>query len=466
MQDFRHYFKGKKITVIGLGLLGRGVGDTAFLAECGADIIVTDLKNETELAESFNRLKGFSNITFTLGEHREEDFRGRDMILKSAGVPLDSKFIAIARADGAEIKMSAALFAKLSGIPVIGVTGTRGKSTVTHMIHHVLSQATLGAPVLLGGNVRGVSNLQLLNDVHEDSVAVMELDSWQLQGFGDMEISPHVSVFTNLMEDHMNYYRKGDLSAQAGMEAYFADKANIFRYQDQGGVFVTTQAVFDLATEFMKARGEDLLQDVRLVDSSMLPEDCLLSMPGEHNRLNAALATEALRATGLTDEEIFAGLATFPGVPGRLEYLGEKNGVRIYNDNSSTTPAATIAGMQGVGNKERQNIVLIIGGDDKNIDMSQMTAEIPRWCSKVVMFKERGTDQIRDNVFAFERDGLRVYEEEGLEATVQRAIEIAEPGEVVLYSPGFSSFGKYFKNEFDRGDQFVNLITTYTNNES
>ncbi len=152
MIAYRDYFKGKKITVMGLGLLGRGVGDTAFLAECGAELIVTDLKSKEVLAPSLEKLAGFSNIVYVLGEHREEDFKGRDMILKASGVPLDSPFIEIAGKDGAEIAMSGALFAKLSGIPVIGVTGTRGKSTVTHMIHHVLAQVTDGSPVLLGLN--------------------------------------------------------------------------------------------------------------------------------------------------------------------------------------------------------------------------------------------------------------------------------------------------------------------------
>ncbi len=454
MKDFKAHFKGKKITVMGLGLLGRGVGDTAFLAECGAEIIVTDKKTREALAESLEKLAQYPNITYTLGEHKVEDFKGRDMILKAAGVPLDSEFIEIARTDGAEIAMSAALFVKLSGVPIIGVTGTRGKSTVTHMIHHVLSTVTEGGSVLLGGNVRGVSNLQLLNHMEEDSLAVMELDSWQLQGFGEYKISPHVGVFTTFMEDHMNYYG-------GSMDLYFADKANIFRYQEEGGTFVTTQEVFNRAEIFMRTVGEELHQEIKLVDASILPEDCLLSMPGEHNRLNAALALEALRATGLTDDEIFEGLATFPGVPGRLEYLGEKDGVKVYNDNNSTTPAATVVGMRSVGNPPvggERNVVLIMGGDDKHLDMSALIAEIPKWCSKVVLFKERGTERIRDEIFALEKDGVEVFEEEGLPATVDRAFKVAKPGEVILYSPAFSSFGSYFKNEYDRNDQFVALV--------
>ncbi len=446
-KDYTQYFKGKKITVMGLGLLGRGVGDAAFLAECGADLIVTDMKTKEQLADSLEKLNAYTNITYRFGEHHEDDFKGRDMILKAAGVPLDSKYIEIARQDGAEIAMSGALFARFSGIPIIGVTGTRGKSTVTHMIHHVLTEATEGAPVLLGGNVRGVSNLQLLKDVEEDSLAVMELDSWQLQGFGEMQMSPHIAVFTNFMEDHMNYYH-GD------MDAYFKDKAHIFIHQEESGVFVTTQEVFARAQEFARNTRITLGQEVRLVDTSILPEDCLLAMPGEHNRLNAALATEALRAVGLTDDEIFAGLASFSGVAGRLEYMGEKDGVKIYNDNNSTTPSAVMRGIEAVANGK--NVILIAGGAYKEVDPSPLVPIITSHCKTVCLLSGTGTDMLKDSI------DCTVYD--SLKDAVDSAFAKAEKGDVILFSPGFASFGM-FVNEYDRNDQFVSLVASYVNNE-
>lgn len=132
--------------------------------------------------------------------------------------------------------------------------------------------------------------------------------------------------------------------------------------------------------------------------------------------------------------------------------------MRIYNDNNSTTPDAGIVALRAVGTPGERKVVLIVGGDDKKLDMSALVAEIPRWCSKVVLFKERGTDTIRDQIFALTEQGVEVYEEEGLPATVKRAFAVAVPGETIVYSPSFSSFGKYFKNEYDRGDQFVALV--------
>src|SRR3990167_4093606 len=231
MQDYREYFKGKKITLMGLGLLGRGIGDAEFLAECGAIVTVTDKKTEAELAESVERLKKYPNITFHLGGHREEDFVTTDLVIKAAGVPLDSPEIAAARKAGVQVAMSTALFAKFAmdaGAKVVGVTGTRGKSTVTQMIAYALTCAS--KQVLIGGNIRGLSTLAMLPKLSEGSprtkIVVLELDSWQLQGFGDIKISPHIAVFTNLMPDHQNYY--------PDMEAYFSDKANIFRFQAEG----------------------------------------------------------------------------------------------------------------------------------------------------------------------------------------------------------------------------------------
>jgi UDP-N-acetylmuramoylalanine--D-glutamate ligase len=459
MERFRDYFKRKKITVMRIGLLGRGIGDTAYMAEAGAEVLVVDSASQAVMQPAVDALAHHKNVTFKFGPYDFADFKDADMVLVGAGAPLDEPVLVACREAGMRLVQSAALFAQLSGVPIIGVTGTRGKSTVTHMIHHVLSFVT-GEKVLLGGNVRGVSNLELLNEVKEDSLAVMELDSWQLQAFGWASISPHIAVFTNFMEDHLNYYKAGGRSQEEAMEAYFADKAQIFLHQEESGVLVTTREVFERAKEFARGKRITLGQEVKLVDASILPDDCLLSMPGEHNRLNAALAYEALKSTGLEDEEIFEGLASFPGVPGRLEYLGEKDGVKIYNDNNSTTPTATVVGLRAVGEEAvgQKKVVLIMGGDEKNLDMTPLLTEILKWCSKVVLFKERGTDRIRDEVFKMEEKGIKVYEEEGLMATVNRALEVAEPGEVILYSPAFSSFGKYFKNEYDRGDQFVELV--------
>src|ERR1700761_1157631 len=207
MTAYKDFFAGKRVTLMGLGLLGRGIGDAAFLAGLGAQLTVTDRKSEAELAASLKQLAGFPNIQYVLGEHRLENFQHADMVIKAAGVPVASPYIEAARDAGVAVYMSTALFAKFArqtGARLVGITGTRGKSTVTHMIHHALTGTDRRA--LLGGNVRGLSTLALLPEVRNGDIAVLELDSWQLQGFGDLRMSPDVAVFTNLLMDHLNYY--------------------------------------------------------------------------------------------------------------------------------------------------------------------------------------------------------------------------------------------------------------------
>jgi UDP-N-acetylmuramoylalanine--D-glutamate ligase len=456
--NFTDYFKGKKITVMGLGLLGRGVGDVAFMAEAGAELIVTDLKSQDELASSLVKLSEYKNITYVLGEHRKGDFEERDCILVGAGVPLDSEYLRHAREANVPLKQSAALFAELSGVPIIGITGTRGKTTVTQMIHHTLSVST-GEPIILGGNIRGVSNLQLLKEVHEGSLCVMELDSWQLQGFGWAGISPQIAVFTNFMEDHMNYYlntslRTSDVLSEVemkekAMDAYFLDKTNIFKNQEDTGVFITTPEVFQ------RAKGTDisLRGEVILADSSIIPEDCLLAMPGEHNKLNAALAYEALKAISLSDEMIFEGLTSFGGVEGRLQYVKSVDNVRIYNDNNATTPAATVAALDAldIGNK---NIVLIAGGSDKGIDVAKLAYSIGLHCKQVVLTPGTGTNTLLELI----HDGdISVTVVESLEQAFEEARLASENGDIILFSPAFASFEQY-KNEYERNDEFMSLI--------
>ncbi|MBI5456449.1 hypothetical protein HY969_01785 [Candidatus Kaiserbacteria bacterium] len=450
-RNYKNFFGGNRITVMGLGLLGRGVGDVEFIASLAKEVLVTDKKTEAELKESVERLKRFSNISFRLGEHRKEDFTNCDLVIKAAGVPLDSPYIAAAHTAGIPVYMSTALFAKFAseiGAILVGVTGTRGKSTTAHLIYHTLMHAGMRAH--FGGNVRGKSTLAMIPEIKKGDIVVLELDSWQLQGFGDLKISPHIAIFTNLYPDHQNYY--------SSMEAYFSDKANIFAHQHEGDVLIVGKEI-----------EEKILNSHPPVHpvAPSLSDSVKLKIRGEHNRMNAALADAALDALHVPEVLIKKGLASFEGVEGRLQYIGSVNGIAVFNDNSATTPEATIAALRVLGSShppshkasegQRKNVVLIIGGDDKKLDMSKLIDEIPMWCSKVVLFKERGTDTIRDKILAMKEKGIDVYEEEGLDATINRAFEIAKPGETVLYSPAFSSFGKYFKNEFDRGDQFMRL---------
>ena len=423
---------------MGLGLLGRGVGDAIYLAECAAELIVTDLKSKEELAEPIARLSGFKNITYTLGEHKLEDFRGRDVILKAAGVPLDSPYIAEARKEGTPIRMSADLFAEYAGIPVVGITGTRGKSTTTHMLAAITKAA--GMKTLLGGNIRGVSTLALLNDVTGEETALLELDSWQLQGFGEAHLSPSLAVFTTFYSDHLNYY-KDDLAQ------YLIDKANIFFYQVPGDTLILGSQCSPITIEKF---GEAIEADIVIASEKNLPEDWKLAVPGAHNRYDAALALAAARALDISDDISKSALEAFSGVPGRLEFLRERDGVKIYNDATATTPEATLAALSALDPDNKQNILLVIGGADKGLDMSRMREAIHAHAKDVFLLAGSGTERIR-------ADAPDKVVFTSLKDAVTAAVAQAGPGDSILFSPAFASFGM-FKNEYDRSDQFTALV--------
>lgn len=442
LQDlYAEYFYGKKVTVMGLGLLGRGIGDTQFLAENQAELIVTDMKDKEVLAESVKALAGYKGITYHLGAHVPTDFENRDFIVKAAGVPLDSPYIAHAKSLQIPVYMSAALVCHIItkanlGVTIIGITGTRGKSTVTQMVAHILASA--GLRVFLGGNVRGVSNLPLLKALEEGDYLVLELDSWQLQGFGDLKISPHISIFTSFLNDHMNYYKDN-------MDAYFNDKANIYRHQKEYDVLIASPQ----AAKEIRARDGKV--------SVTLPEEQLFEMKliGVHNQVAARLAYDAAAQCGLEDEEIRKAIATFPGVEGRLQDLGFFGGdkkIRVFNDNNATTGDATIAAIDAINETYNKKPILIIGGSDKGLSLDSLEQSILVGVKKCVFLDGTGTARLslpKEHIF------------ETLEQCLEKVFEIAHEDDIILFSPSFASFSKQFNNEYEKNDLFVKEVEKY-----
>jgi UDP-N-acetylmuramoylalanine--D-glutamate ligase len=441
MKDYQALFAGKRITLMGLGLLGRGVGDAAFLAECGADLIVTDLKTHEQLTSSIKKLSRFKNIKFVLGEHRLEDFANREMIIKAAGIPLDSPFIAEARKNNIPIEMSTALFASLTKATIIGITGTRGKSTVTALIYEILKGA--GRKVYLGGNVKGLATLPLLQKAKKGDCVVMELDSWQLQGFGERKISPQIAIFTTFLSDHLNYY-KGD------MERYFEDKANIFKYQNKAGTLVLGEQVVPI----VKKRYKHFKSKVFIASKKNVSKNWDIKIPGLHNRENMAVALEVARILKIPLQIVKKTIESFKGVPGRLELIYTHKGIKIYNDTTATTPDATIVALRALS--EKKNIILILGGADKTLNMKKLFAEIPKHVKTLVILPGTGTQRVQKDISALSKH-VEILTVSSLREAVEKGIQSAQKGDVLLLSPAFASFG-LFKNEFDRGEQFDEIV--------
>lgn len=448
--DYIDEFKGKKITVMGLGLLGRGVNVTKFLAECGADLTVTDLKGEKELKPSLEKLSDYDDIEYVLGRHRLSEFEGRDMIIKAAGVPKDSKYIQRARDNDIPVEMDASLFARIApeDVNIIGVTGTRGKSTVTHLIKSILDADK--AEAYLGGNVKGQATLPLLDEVESGDHVVMELDSWQLQGFGDAEISPHFSVFTNFLRDHQDYYDD--------MDAYFADKSQIFRHQDQDDYLIVTKQTFKALQEYL---GEDAHEQVPgtlvLAKPQILLDGYEYDLIGEHNRKNVAMAVQFAELLGIDSSITKEAIADFDPLPGRLSYVRKVRRRSVYNDNNATTPDATVAAVKALIREldEGQNLTLISGGSDKDLGTTELKRVIKRYVENLVLLPGTGTDEIRFPLY--DADELNVDEAEEVQEALETALDMSSPGDYVLFSPAFASFDQ-FANEYEREEAFLAAV--------
>ena len=440
--NYKDFFKGKKITMMGLGILGRGVNIAKFLAECRAELTITDLKAEDQLAPSLKKLSKFPKIKYVLGRHDPADFSGKDMVIKVAGAPLDSPYIAEAIKNNIPIEMDASLFAKLAGsVVIVGITGTRGKSTVTHLIYDIIKNS--GKRVCLGGNVKGLATLPLLKKVKEGDIVVMELDSWQLQGFADAKISPNIAVFTTFLPDHQNYYKND-------MEKYFSDKANIYRWQKDEDCLIAGVKTAKLIKEKEK---NSLKSRIIIADGKNIPRGWKIKLLGEHNLANVALAAEAARKLGVKESTIKKSVEKFKGLPGRLEFIREAKGVKYYNDTTATTPEAVMAALDSL-KESKGKIILIGGGADKNLEYDGYAKVVKKYIKVLILFRGLASNKIISSLGKV-KFPMEVFD--NMKAAMKFAVANAKKGDIVLLSPAAASFG-VFKNEFDRGEQFNKLV--------
>ena len=464
-------FKGKKVTVMGIGLHGGGIAAVRFFAEAGAKVIATDMKTEKELTPSLEKLKGLKNITFVLGQHRMEDFEKVDMVMKSPAVPWNSKYIQAALKKKITVEMDSSLFFKLSKLPIVGVTGTKGKTTTSTLICEILRLA--GENVFSAG-IGQKAVLDLLDKVSEakKGVVVFELSSWRLSALGRIGLSPHIAVITNILPDHLNYYKT--------MEEYIADKKYIFSNQKKDDFVILnydneitrelaeeakSQVIF-FSTEFIRhptskittlgvyvANGKIIFDD-----GTEQKEICDLNdikLRGGHNLYNVLAAAGAAIAYGIAPEKIREAIENFKGVPHRLEFVRELDKVKYYNDTAATMPDAAIAGI----NSFSKPVILIAGGADKNLDFSKLAKVISEKVKKLILFKGEATEKLKKelNSLGELNSGKIDSEFDSMEKAVIRAKSIAGPGDVVLLSPGAASFG-LFASEFDRGEKFREAV--------
>jgi UDP-N-acetylmuramoylalanine--D-glutamate ligase len=445
--------RGKRVLVMGLGLQGSGMAAARYAVQKGAQVRVTDMKTAEVLAPSVQALAGLP-IEFVLGQHRDEDFLWADIVLRNPGVPRNSRYLLIAQEHGARIEMEITLFFMDCPGHIIGVTGTRGKTTTASLIYEILRAS--GMPTVLGGNVAGVETLSLLSHIDATTQVVLELSSWQLEGLAPHSISPQVAVMTNVFPDHLNTY--------SSMEEYALAKANIFRHQTSDGI-----GVFNYDNAWTRRFGEESpgqtwFSSLQLGGSFLRGSQTIIPftaietpLAGRHNLENILLATTTARLLDIPQAIITETVRRFKGVPHRLEEIRTYKGVRYINDSASTTPVAGLVGLEAFA----EPIVLLAGGNTKHLPLEQWPQRIVERCRAVVLLAGSGTDELLPAIHsAAQQQGAKnpvcgVFD--NFKQALDVAIAQAHPGDVLLFSPGFTSFGM-FLNEFDRGDQFVAYV--------
>jgi UDP-N-acetylmuramoylalanine--D-glutamate ligase len=452
MEDIME-FQGKRTLIMGLGVSGSGIASARYAAQHGAITRVTDLRPAELLAPSIRALQGLP-IEYVLGQHREEDFLWAEIVIPVPGVRLSSPYLRIAREHGALITHEIVLFFEACPGRIIGITGTRGKSTTTTLIYEILRSS--GAPTVLGGNVSGVETLSLLPKIKPETQVVLEISCEQLNGMAAPAISPSVAVMTNIYPDHFDKYDT--------MEEYIDAKANIFRHQH-----VSDLAIFNYDNPITRHLGETAAAETWYASlerggsfargsSEVTPFDFRdTPLPGRHNLENVLLATTTARLLGVADNVIASTVRSFRGLPHRLQEVASINGVRYINDSASTMPVAGQIALQTI----QGPLVLVAGGNTKHLPLGEWPRLIVQRCRDVVLLKGTGTDELlpalREEVA---RQGVPdpvrgVYD--NFTAAMDTAVSLTRAGDTLLFSPGCTSFGM-FLNEFDRGNQFVAYV--------
>lgn len=461
---------GKRVTVVGLGTLGGGAGVARYAVGQGARVTVTDMRDAGALAQSVQALEGLP-ITFRLGGHDIGDFlpAGADIIVRNPGVPRRSEFLLAARDHGVPIEMEMSLFFRACPAPIIGVTGTKGKTTVSALIGDMLT--AWNPDSVMAGNM-GISALAALDRIDQQTPVVIELSSWQLEALDEHRLGPSVAVLTNIHEDHLTHYD--------GYEDYAATKRTIAHHLGERDVVVYNAMQPDTSRVANETSGRLMPfgdhepdgdgawwtdTDLRVrwngdVVSYDRPNHLALS--GAAGTANALAAVAATTARGVHSSAISSALAAFQGVPHRLERVECCGGLTFINDTSASAPIAAAMTTELLASRS-ETLTVIAGGTDKASDFGVLADAIATRDVRLVLLDGTGTERL---IEALEARGIkRPGTHASLASAFDAALSQTSAGGVIVMSPGCASFGM-FRNEFDRGEQFRQLVADYCASQS
>lgn len=453
-------FRGKRVTILGLGSGRTASGLAQFLTANGAQVTVSDPKSAEQLAAGIARL-GTLPVQLVLGAASDDAaLADPDFVFVIPGLRPRSPTVLRARQREIPVLTEIGLFFRLCPAEIVGITGTKGKSTTTTLAARILAKGA--RRVHVGGNI-GTAVIQELPNIGRDDIVVLELSSFQLETLG---MSPHVAVVTNLLEDHLDHH--------GTREAYVAAKSNIVRWQgsrdiavlnldDPSSLAMHTGADSELrgySLALRPRRGAFLDESDRLVlaDGDRHEVVCGakdLRVPGRHNVSNALAAAAVGAIYGIPALTIGEVLRAFEGLPHRLEFVVERRGVWWVNDSQGTTPYATIPAIEAYTRPP----VVILGGVGKGADFTELGRTVTARARGVVLIGQ-AADEIAAAIEAAKRgrpgSTVRVERAASLAEAVAKAQAMAQPGDVVLLSPASASFDM-FKSYEERGERFREL---------
>ncbi|HEX6548973.1 MAG TPA: UDP-N-acetylmuramoyl-L-alanine--D-glutamate ligase [Candidatus Dormibacteraeota bacterium] len=405
-------------TALVIGAARSGLALTRFLTERGDHVRLADLRAPAQ------PLPVAAGVETLFGGYDTGALEGVDVVYASPGVPWDSEVLVEARRRGIPVSSEVDLFFGLCPAPIVGITGTNGKTTTTALVGDVLKQGP--RPVLVGGNI-GDTVLDRLQEITPEHWVVLELSSFQLESIDRPRV--RIGAVLNIAPDHLDRHHT--------MDAYVAAKARIVEFMEPQDVAVLNGQDAVCRALARRTRGRVVWFDEHRPDPPM-------PVPGEHNLMNARAAAAMGRAAGIDDEAINRAIAGFRGVEHRLELVGERDGVRWFNDSKATNPDA---GQVGVRSFPGVPLVLIAGGYGSGFELEPWAAEVRARTKAVILIGQSA--EVLEQVL----EGHRTLRAASLEAAVDLAAAEAEPGGVVLLSPAYKSFDMFESYE-DRGRQF------------
>lgn len=415
----------KKVLIWGLGLNNGGVGSAKFFCRQGKKVLITDKKTREELASSLAQLKYCSNIKYTLGQHLLKDFLASDLIIKNPAIPWSHPFIQKMREKKIKISSETMLFFEQSPAPIVGITGTKGKSTTATLLAELLKSKY--RRVWLLGNIQE-SFLEKLPQIKPQDIVVAELSSFQLEDLAYIKKSPYLAIITNIFPDHLNRYNSFQKYAQA--------KTNIFLYQKP--------------SDYLVFNGNDKFLE-RLTGKTKSKRHFVSTEKMSPSPTNYALSVEAAKILGVSKKDIKKVLKNFRGLAGRLEIIKKFHKRIFINDTTATNPTAVLFALQTLNKKYQKPIILIAGGEDKNLNYQALTQTLNKQIKKLILLPGSATGKLKKNL------KIEFWEAKNMKAAVETAYRISAAGDLILLSPGAASFN-LFQNEFDRGRQFNDCV--------